>query len=181
VRRSTTPSSETEILFIAKPPVGHVQSFPALNKACSAALVLRRQPELGMNPPVLRPPGRRCNERAILKMRQTLHVKDHSAKNCRRSTHIGHVVDDLAHDDCSDLRPNPVDAGNRIDLATDKVASVALFIERCCRWFVGGVAQFLLCGVAKSSHELNRIRTTHQIAQPALALLFLTLAYFLRG
>jgi hypothetical protein len=47
--------------------------------------------------------------RAISKT-DTLHAKDHSAKNCRRSAHISRLVDDLAHNDCSDLRPNLVDA-----------------------------------------------------------------------
>jgi hypothetical protein len=60
-------------------------------------------------------------------------------------------------------------------------AEKAAKVECCCRRFLGGVAQFLLCGAAKSSHELNRIQTTHQIVQLAPALLFLTLAHFLRG
>jgi hypothetical protein len=47
--------------------------------------------------------------RAISKT-DTMHAKDHSAKNCRRSAHISRLVDDLAHNDCSDLRPNLVDA-----------------------------------------------------------------------
>jgi hypothetical protein len=38
-----------------------------------------------------------------------LHAKDRSAKNCRRSAHIRRLVDDLAYNDCSDLRANLVD------------------------------------------------------------------------